>query len=82
MYVHLWSEKYDRGLDDIFAIQDEIALAVTEKLKVTLLEYDLEQITKPHKAKRHLRTKARSTRSCIKEYVVLLLPPLLWRGSG
>jgi len=25
MYVHLWNEKYDRGLDDIFAIQDEIA---------------------------------------------------------
>jgi len=41
MYVHLWSEKYDRDLDDIFAIQDEIALAVTEKLKVTLLEYHL-----------------------------------------
>ena len=43
---HLWSEKYDRNLDDIFAIQDEIALAITEKLKVTLLEYDREQITK------------------------------------
>ena len=45
---HLWSEKYDRDLQDIFAIQDEIALAVTEKLKVTLLEYDREQITKTH----------------------------------
>lgn len=43
---HLWSEKYDRDLDDIFAIQDEIALAITEKLKVTLAEYDHEQITK------------------------------------
>jgi len=29
---HLWSEKYDRDMDDIFAIQDEIALAITEKL--------------------------------------------------
>ena len=37
---HLWSEKYDRTVDDIFAIQDEIAQAVTEKLKVTLLEED------------------------------------------
>ena len=27
---HLWSEKYDRNMDDIFAIQDEIALAITE----------------------------------------------------
>ena len=45
---HLWSEKYDREMDDIFAIQDEIALAITEKLKVTLLEKDREIITKTH----------------------------------
>ena len=37
---HLWSEKYDRDLDDIFAIQDEIASAISEKLKVTFLEQD------------------------------------------
>jgi TolB-like protein len=43
---HLWSEKYDRNMDDIFAIQDEIALAITEQLKVTLLEKDRELITK------------------------------------
>jgi len=35
---HLWSETYDRKLDDIFAIQDEIAQAVVEALKVHLLE--------------------------------------------
>ena len=35
---HLWSEKYDRNMDDVFAIQDEIALAITENLKVILLE--------------------------------------------
>jgi serine/threonine-protein kinase len=34
---HLWSEKYDRELDDIFAIQDEISLAIVEKLRVRLL---------------------------------------------
>ncbi len=34
---HLWSETYDRNLDDIFAIQDEIAQAVVEALKVQLL---------------------------------------------
>ena len=45
---HLWSEKYDRELDDIFAIQDEIALAITEKLKVTLFENDRELITKTY----------------------------------
>jgi TolB-like protein/tetratricopeptide (TPR) repeat protein len=35
--THLWSDTYDRKLDDIFAIQDEIALMVVEQLKVTLL---------------------------------------------
>ena len=35
--THLWSETYDRTLDDIFAIQDEIASAVVAQLKVTLL---------------------------------------------
>jgi TolB-like protein len=34
---HLWSNTWDRTLDDIFAIQDEIAAAVTEELKITLL---------------------------------------------
>ena len=34
---HLWSERYDRQLEDIFEIQDDIALAVVEALKVTLL---------------------------------------------
>ena len=43
---HLWSEKYDRNMDDIFAIQDEIALAITENLKVILLEKEKEIITK------------------------------------
>ena len=35
--THLWSETYDRRLDDIFAIQDEIALMVVEQLRITLL---------------------------------------------
>ena len=34
---YLWSHTYDRELDDIFAIQDEIASTVVENLKVTLL---------------------------------------------
>ena len=34
---HLWSERYDRELDDIFDIQDEITLAVVDSLKLTLL---------------------------------------------
>jgi tetratricopeptide (TPR) repeat protein len=34
---HLWSETWDRTLDDIFAVQDEIAAVVTEQLKLSLL---------------------------------------------
>ena len=30
---HLWSERFDRRLDDVFAVQDEIAGAIVEKLK-------------------------------------------------
>jgi serine/threonine-protein kinase len=33
---HLWSERYDRDLTDIFEIQDEIAAAIAARLKVTL----------------------------------------------
>jgi TolB-like protein len=43
---HLWSEKYDREMDDIFAIQDEIAFAITEKLKIILLEEEKASIYK------------------------------------
>ena len=35
--THLWSHTYDRTLDDIFAIQDEIAATVVAELKLTLL---------------------------------------------
>lgn len=34
---HLWSETFDRDLDDIFVVQDEIASRVAQALKVTLL---------------------------------------------
>jgi serine/threonine protein kinase/tetratricopeptide (TPR) repeat protein len=34
---HLWSERYDREMTDIFAIQDEISRAITEKLRVQLV---------------------------------------------
>ena len=34
---HLWSERYDREMDDVFAVQDEIARAVVSELEVKLL---------------------------------------------
>ena len=34
---HLWAERYDRDLTDIFAVQDEITKTIVEQLKVKLL---------------------------------------------
>jgi eukaryotic-like serine/threonine-protein kinase len=33
---HIWSERFDRTVDDVFLIQDEIARSITESLRVTL----------------------------------------------
>ena len=45
---HLWSERYDRDMDDIFAVQDDIARTVVEKLKVKLLgKPDAPMVTRP-----------------------------------
>jgi serine/threonine protein kinase len=45
---HLWSEKYDRKLEDIFAIQDEISLAIVDKLKVKLLGQERTALFRRH----------------------------------
>jgi serine/threonine-protein kinase len=34
---HLWSKRYDRELADVFAVQDEIAAAIAEALRVTIV---------------------------------------------
>ena len=34
---HLWSERFDRDIEDVFAVQDEIAAAIAAKLKTTLV---------------------------------------------
>ena len=34
---HLWSESYDREMEDVFQIQDDIACAIVERLKLELL---------------------------------------------
>jgi serine/threonine-protein kinase len=43
---HLWSEKYDLVMDDVFAVQDEIALSIVEKLRVKLLGTEKDVILK------------------------------------
>ena len=33
---HIWSERYDRNFEDVFAIQDDIARSIVEQLKIKL----------------------------------------------
>jgi len=41
---HVWADRFDRDLTDIFAIQDEITHAIVEQLKVKLLPREKESI--------------------------------------
>ena len=43
---HAWAERYDRDLDDIFAIQDEISKAIVSALKLKLLPEEKKAIEK------------------------------------
>jgi serine/threonine protein kinase len=42
----LWSERYDRNIEDVFAIQDEIARSIVERLKITLEADRLQSLVK------------------------------------
>jgi len=42
-----WSEKYDREIDDIFAVQDEIAGAIAHRLKIALADERSGPLVKP-----------------------------------
>jgi len=41
---HVWADRFDRGLEDIFAIQDEISDAIVKALKVKLLPSERQAI--------------------------------------
>jgi len=62
---HLWSESYDRELDDVFAIQDEIASAILEQLKAHLVgindeaTIEIAQRTDPQVYEQYLLAKQR-----------------------
>jgi adenylate cyclase len=43
---HLWAERYDRDLTDIFAVQDEVTRRIVDVLKVKLLPTDQAALTK------------------------------------
>ena len=45
---HLWSEGYDREMADVFAVQEEIAQNVVDRLKLTLTELPRGPLIRPH----------------------------------
>jgi TolB-like protein len=42
--VHIWAERYDRPLDDIFTLQDEITLNVVGAIEPSLREAEIERV--------------------------------------
>jgi adenylate cyclase len=41
---HLWSERYDREMQDVFEVQDEIARTIVQKLSPKLLGTEQEPL--------------------------------------
>ncbi len=56
--THLWSETYDRELNDIFAIQDQIAAQVAKELTVRLVHAPARNTTDPGTYELYLRGRA------------------------
>ena len=71
---HLWSERYDRELTDVFAIQDELAQAITSALHGTIVAGparhtpSLPAYEALLKARHHLRTYASEAHARAREY--------------
>jgi adenylate cyclase len=50
---HLWSETYDRNLDDIFKVQDDIAGSVVKALKISIMKADLPRVAPTANSEAH-----------------------------
>jgi adenylate cyclase len=74
--AHVWSVTYDRTMDDIFAIQDEIAAQVVSRLKVTLLgDAPHSRVTNPQAYTLYLqakRTKEQASKESYQSAIELL----------
>jgi adenylate cyclase len=44
--AHVWAERYDRKVDDIFALQDELALSVVGAIEPSLRRAEVERVTR------------------------------------
>ena len=67
---HLWSEKYDRELKDIFAIQDDISSAIVDALKL--------QLTAPEK----LNMSKRSVENVVAYQLYLKANAIIWQFTA
>jgi len=45
---NIWSEQYDRDMEDVFSVQEEISLAIVDKLKIKLLGSEKAALEKRH----------------------------------
>lgn len=68
---HLWSETYDRKLEDIFAVQDEIAQAIVDRLRIQLAPAD-------QKLAQHERTPTQN----VEAYELYLQGRAIWKRRG
>ena len=68
---HLWSETYDRKLEDVFAVQDEIAQKIVEALTLTLGAGERATLSAPHQATENLEA-----------YELFLRGRALWQRRG
>ena len=68
---HLWSETYDRKLEDIFAVQDEIAQAIVDRLRIQLA---------PEEQKLAQREKAPTQN--VEAYQLYLQGRAIWKRRG
>ena len=79
--AHLWSERYDREMTDVFAVQDEIAAAIAGKLQVKLSVLPPRYVPQPAayeeflKARHHLQRwtpeSAARGRECLERAITL-----------
>ncbi len=79
--AHIWSERYDREMTDVFAVQDEIAAVIAGKLQVKLSASTPRYVPKPAayeeflKARHHLQRwtpeSAARARECLERAVTL-----------
>ena len=68
---HLWSETYDRKLEDVFAVQDEIARKIVDALTLTLGAGEKAALARPHQATENLEA-----------YQLFLRGRALWQRRG